>query len=89
MYTQYRGAPMGRRGTTSAEPKDAPRKFEMQRVRINAGGYDNGGAYWGIGQPLYRAYCHATDDMRYVRARDRDDAKGKIRAEFPNATFHR
>ena len=63
------GAPMGRR-EYGRFPLGKVRLF---RVRINSGGYDDGGAYWGIGQPLY---C-ATDDDEYrefIRAWTRKDA---------------
>jgi hypothetical protein len=56
-YDQY-GSSMGRCGNepVSGDPqRSAPLKFSLQRVRLNAGGYDHGGAYWGIGRPLYRA----------------------------------
>lgn len=49
------GAPMGRASDNLSalviEPRDPP--MTLQRVRLNSGGYDRGGAYWGIGQPLY------------------------------------
>ena len=53
------GSPMGRK-----EWRDAPtvaRSVRVFRVRINAQGYDDGGAYWGIGKPLF---C-ATDGENY------------------------
>ena len=48
------GAPMGRR-TARAFDAELPFKFHLVRVRINSGGYDSGGAYWGRGEPLYWA----------------------------------
>lgn len=36
-----------------ASPADAQR-FHLQRVRLDSGGYDEGGAYWGHGAPLFR-----------------------------------
>lgn len=43
---QY-GAPMGR-----LESRETPVcKVRLFRVRLDAGGYDDGGAYWGTGQP--------------------------------------
>lgn len=62
------GSPMGRRdhGPFSGEP----RSVRLFRVRLDAGGYDDGGAYWGHGKPLF---C-ATDDAdfrRFVRADSR------------------
>lgn len=57
--TRY-GAPMGRREYgTNPEPKSV----RLFRVRLDSGGYDDGGAYWGGGQALW---C-ATDDADYRR----------------------
>jgi hypothetical protein len=82
------GAPMGRHGSY-CEPMA---RLYLQRIRLDSGGYDSGGAYWGHGAPIY----WATDgqpgglDMT-LRARSRDAAKAAIRAEFPdcNVTFWR
>lgn len=76
------GAPMGRaeRGSDPGEEK-----WTLQRVRLDSGGYDTGGAYWGIGEPLY--WASAGDVDRYVRASDREIAKTRIRKEFPEAFF--
>jgi hypothetical protein len=67
-------------------------RLYLQRMPLDSGGYDAGGAYWGHGAPLY----WATDgqpgglDMT-LRAKDRAAAKAAIRAEFPdcNVTFWR
>jgi hypothetical protein len=68
------GAPMGRPDgmIDDGEP------LYLRRIRINSGGYDDGGAYWGLGAPLY-AYGTGDGDWKYLRARSRDDAKAKIR----------
>lgn len=62
---QY-GAPMGR-----AEYGAAPEnKIRLFRVKLDSSGYDDGGAYWGAGAPLW---C-ATDGAayrRFVRAESR------------------
>lgn len=54
------GAPMGRRNTGNA-PIDDIKTVRVFRVRLDSGGYDDGGAYWGHGQPIY---C-ATDGADY------------------------
>lgn len=49
-----RGAPMGR---TSVYPvTSAALRFRLVRVRLDSGGYDNGGAYWGYGRPGRDSY---------------------------------
>jgi hypothetical protein len=43
------GAPMGRRD----DQIDWGKRLYLRRVPIDSGGYDPGGAYWGLGRPLY------------------------------------
>lgn len=54
------GAPMGRRAQGVGGDPTTP--FELRKIRINSGGYDDGGAYWGIGQPLYWYCAYDTDN---------------------------
>ncbi|QPC91487.1 hypothetical protein [Mesorhizobium sp. INR15] len=64
-------------------------KVTMQRIRLDSGGYDPAGAYWGIGSPLYWA---ATDDGQLdetFRASSRDAAKAHVRKTIPQARFYR
>lgn len=81
----YRGASMGRQSNI-ATPR-SPVKFKMERVRLNSGGYDNGGAYWGWGDPLYFAY--AEGNSMFVRGASREAAKRQVRLSFPLATFYK
>lgn len=81
------GAPMGRYTGPDFLDADAG-KISLRRILINSGGYDQGGAYWGIGAPLW--YAEDIDgNARFFRARNRDAAKESIRADFPGATFYR
>lgn len=81
------------RGARMERPSDPPadfvgRRTRLERVRLDAGGYDKGGAYWGLGNPLFCAWTSADDgDVRtgYRRATDREAAK----ALFPGALFYR
>jgi hypothetical protein len=85
VFAKY-GAPMGRHAGPT--PSSSGEKWTLQRVRLDRGGYDPGGAYWGIGQPLYWANDGADD--AYFRARDRAAAKAYVRANFdPDARFYR
>jgi len=70
---QY-GAPMGRASigkyptTITSGPncrivKKNQTKVYKKRVRLDSGGYDSGGAYWGLGAPLYVEF---TKDLSYV-----------------------
>lgn len=81
------GAPMGR----DSEPlaSFAGRKLTLARVRMVDGGYDSGGAYWGIGAPLYCVECSETGIRHYLRACDRNKAKSAVLAACPTARFFR
>lgn len=52
------GAPMGRTSYGTAPAT----KVRLFTIRLDSGGYDKGGAYWGHGAPMY---C-ATDGASYV-----------------------
>jgi len=64
-----RGAPMGRFGSDES-PTGRIRLF---RVRLDSGGYDDGGAYWGHGAPLYCA-SNGRGYLRCIRANTRKEA---------------
>lgn len=91
------GAPMGRKSGhldgLQILASDPP--FTLQRVRINSGGYDAGGAYWGLGSPLYWWSVTLTEDdsvdecSGFFRVADRAHAKAKIRELHPHARFFR
>jgi hypothetical protein len=79
--TRY-GASMGR----GSAPFDSEYSglVTLTRVRLDSGGYDSGGAYWGVGDPLYVAgWGGAT---RYLRAKSRADVARQVSAEMPRAT---
>lgn len=80
------GAPMGRRSAVDLDTEAG--KLRLVRVGLDSGGYDRGGAYWGIGEPLY---CAADTDgnVVYLRARTRKAAKAAILSDWPDARFHR
>jgi hypothetical protein len=86
------GAPFGRpcrpNAYTESLPQD-PLKLYLQRVHINSGGYDAGGAYWGLGQRLYTAFDADGTFCRFLRANSRDAAKRSICNDYPEATFYR
>lgn len=79
-----------------------PRRFYLRALELDSGGYDAGGAYWGLsfdGSTLYAAVAPSTlatlegeelelDWARfYVRAATRDHAKRDILARCPGARF--
>lgn len=85
--SQY-GAPMGRRNNGTPAHVDGERLY-LRHVPINSGGYDAGGAYWGLGQRLWFWSNTEGDRNGYFRARDREEAKAYIREDAPDARFYR
>jgi hypothetical protein len=74
-YTRY-GASMGR-AEWGRKEEPADRSVRVFRLPIDSQGYDPGGAYWGIGEPLYCATDGETY-RRFVRAQSRDQAIAKL-----------
>jgi hypothetical protein len=60
-------------------------------VRLNSGGFDENGRYFGIGEPLF--FFHgsnsATGNFGYLRASNRNAAKAKIRVKCSTFKFKR
>ena len=65
------GAPMGR----SSSPVHG--NVTLEQVRLDSGGYDTGGAYWGTGEPLWLAEDE-DGNQEFLRARDRAAAQAKL-----------
>jgi hypothetical protein len=68
---QY-GAPMGR--WHSPDDVKPAGKVRLFRVRLDSGGYDDGGAYWGAPNDLYCAQDDSRDYQRFTRAQSRESA---------------
>lgn len=68
--------------------KDDARKITLRRVRLDSGGYDSNGTYYGFGEPLYWAADESGEYDATFRARTRADAKAIVRKAFPAATFY-
>jgi hypothetical protein len=79
-----RGAALGR-PTVTDKPKDFDGVLTLRRVRLNSGGYDTNGTYFGNGTPLY--WC-ASDDGEVdfmLRAYGRRTAREQAREVYPKA----
>lgn len=79
------GAPMGR-PSSPALSFDVGRSIKLFRVVLDRQGYDNGGAYWGRGAPIYAAIDH-DGNMQTVRADSRELAA--LALEIPPACLLR
>lgn len=85
-----RGAALGR--TTYGAGKVPEGRLTLRRIRLDSGGYDRNGTYFGNDLPLYWYAGIDTDGDDIdgmLRAYDRDDAKERVRKLFPTATFYR
>lgn len=92
-YSQW-GADMGRHEETPPIREEHQTiKLHLRRVRIDSGGYDAGGAYWGSSWPLYQVSGEINngEDLveYYLRAVTRDEAKQLVRRQYPGARFYR
>lgn len=67
--TKY-GAPMGRNSLVPFRFDPAPNSTRCFRVHIDSQGYDDGGAYWGLGEPLY-CLTNDADYREFYRAPSR------------------
>lgn len=77
------GAPMGRREITDNQNA----KVQLFKVKFVDYDYDQGGAYWGGGTPLYAAI--GDDFQVFRRAFSRENAKEIIQKQFPQLKFFR
>lgn len=91
------GAPMGRKSDhlEGLIVSETDTRFTLRRVPINNGGYDSGGAYWGLGEPLFWWSITITEGdavdecSGFMRARNRAAAKASITTIHPKARFFR
>jgi len=60
-------------------------KWYLRRMKLNSGGYNSSGHYYGIGAPLYKATRDDDDEVVLIRARTRRLAIIELKARFPNA----
>lgn len=75
------GAPMGRR---TAPDLDTTRgTVHLFKVKLDSGGYDDGGAYWGVGAPLYCARDR-DGDIQMIRAPSREEAAFLLNIPAPS-----
>lgn len=61
-----------------AKPKKAERPYTLERVKLDRGGYDGRGKYWGVGKPLFRIQ---TEDWTDPSGRFSSGDQAHFRAE--------
>lgn len=80
-----RGAAMGR-GSLLGVPEG---RMVLRRVRLDSGGYDSNGTYFGHADPLFWYADEGGNVDAMLRAKSRAEAKAKILSEIPDAKFFR
>lgn len=61
----------------------------LYRVRLDSGGYDSHGRYFGVGAPLYRLECWDLMIDEYHREPDREAARETLIQERPYLRIRR
>ena len=81
------GAPMGR-PESAIHDLDLPIAFEIDRVFLDEG-YDLGGAYWGVGAPLWQAEGRQDEGAvtQFLRAPDIIACRKYLHTTYPTAIF--
>jgi hypothetical protein len=69
--------------TKKNDQEDARERYTLTRIPLDRQGYTRQGSYYGVGPPLF-AYANDYGEGDYIRARDRADAKAKIRVLLKN-----
>jgi hypothetical protein len=81
-----RGAALGR---PSIHEGFIEGKMVLRRIRLDRGGYDSNGTYFGVGMPLYWYADEGGSVDDVLRAPDRASAKAEILKKYPKARFYR
>ena len=79
-----RGAALGRPTIRDGAPTG---KMTLRRVRIDRGGYDSNGTYFGLGSPLYWYADESGNVDGMLRATSRGAAKGAVRSLFSDTAI--
>ena len=81
-----RGAALGRNDIHD-EPKTYEGVLKVERVKIDADGYDPNGTYFGIGSPLFWVSNEEGSIDYVLRATDKANAKDKVKRRYPQVSF--
>ena len=77
------------RQITRIEAGEDSNKFYVERIRLDSGGYDSGGAYWGTPNDVFRYESEDGATYGTLRADSLRDARSQVSELFPGAEFIR
>lgn len=82
-----RGAALGRPTISEPDGNTFRAPLTLREVKLDSGGYDCNGTYFGIGAPLY--WCASRDGKidRVFRATGRAEAEARVTKMYPKAKF--
>lgn len=84
------GVPMGRRSYGEAK-EISDKRISLFKVNLVDGGYDDGGAYWGVRDRGYSLYCARTGDncsyQAFTYANSRREAQTRL--DIPSSKLKR
>lgn len=78
-------APAARAPRAAKGPKNAGPAIAVRRVKLNRGGYDSHGRYFGVGLPLWEYESDDGESTGHVRAAGKAAAKAEVRKKYPTA----
>lgn len=84
-----RGAALGRPTIHDPNPETVTARLSLRKVRLNSGGYDTNGTYFGHGEPLYWCADSKGDVDFMLRAHNRTTARQEVLKQYPNAKVKR
>lgn len=84
-----RGAALGRVAIREEDLATYAGRLHLRRVRLNSGGYDPNGTYFGLGPPLYWIANEEGTIDETTRADNRAKAKAAVQKRYPKARFYR
>lgn len=83
-----RGAAMGRTSYHTDSQTFTGRLY-LRRVRLDSGGYDPNGTYFGTGAPLFWCASDCGEIDFVLRGASREVAKREVAKRYPSARFFR
>ena len=84
-----RGAAMGRHSYHAEDPTTFAGRLFMRRVRLDSGGYDPNGTYFGVGNPLYWVSSEDSAVDFMLRGVDREAARADVLRKYPKAKIRK
>lgn len=82
-----RGAALGRPTISEPDGNTFRAPLTLRQVKLDAGGYDSNGTYFGVDAPLYWVASRDGKIDRVFRAHSREDAEARVMKWYPKAKF--